>query len=604
MDRGHRESYGTLTGDHKFIGKLKNGVSQNQAKQLLTPLVNDRWQQGVAEFSFFKGWSVVMEVRSVKDIILGDSGSIAALLLAGVICLVLIACANISNLFMSRTAEKQRQMAIQAAIGANKKHLFKAIFTETSLLMYLSITFALILAKAGFYLMQQYLDEFLPRVNELSLNPVTLVCAVLITITFALFFAKLSIRVLNYHTLNSTLQSSGKGSGLQVSKNTRQVLIASQIALATVLVFANFSLLKGAVKTINTPIGFTTDNISTLILNFSSTQFSSQKEAIPIMAEIMAKLTALPQVESIAQGSSPLDNFSILVLTKLAGNERYTPYFKRVDLNYFNMIEQPLLQGENFTLVDRRDNNNVMIVNQAFAKQLKADGDVIGLRLTSVGTADFKIIGIVKDIVIPGQAIFGSDKTAGVPRAYAPNGLSGKIFMLKLKSGQSVSREALGKLLAEVDSRYSVFSFNSASDMLTQKLFTEITTAITTAALAFITVFLAGIGLYGILSYSTQMRRFELGTRMAVGAKRRDLILMIIKDNMKPIIVGVFFSLVILLSVYLSFSAELSSYITMQLAPLFIVTLLLISTLSLVACYVPLRNIINFPAVNSLRGSE
>jgi ABC-type antimicrobial peptide transport system permease subunit len=100
------------------------------------------------------------------------------------------------------------------------------------------------------------------------------------------------------------------------------------------------------------------------------------------------------------------------------------------------------------------------------------------------------------------------------------------------------------------------------------------------------------------------MRRFEIGTRMAIGAKRGDLILLIIKDNVKPIVFGLLLSLVILLSVYFFFSVELSSYITAQLAPLFLVTLVLISTLSLLACYLPLRRFINSPAINSLRGNE
>ena len=604
-DQGSRESFLSIKGNFKFIGQLKKELNKSQAQQLLTPLVSERWQEGVADMEFFKAWSIEMRVRSVKDVMLGESEFIAVMLLAGVIGLVLIACANISNLFIARTAEKQRQMAIQAAIGATKKHLFKGMFAETSLLMLMSIILALVLAKGGFYIMQQYLASVLPRVDELSLNPITLSCAALITLVFALFFAKLSTRIINYRALNASLQSSGKGSGLQVSTKTRQVLIASQVALATLLVFANFSLLKDAVKTINTPIGFTTNNISTLTLNFSSTPISSQEEVIAIMAEIIEKLKALPQVEAIAHGSSPLDGFGIKLLTKLDDNEGHSPYLKRIDHRYFKLIEQPLLQGENFTKLDSRDNKYSMIVNQAFAKQLKPDGDVVGMRLVSINEPEFKIIGIVKDIAIPGDTPFGSDDVAApIPRAYLPDNLNDNKFILKIKAGQSISRQQLGKLLAEVDARYSVFSFKSADDMLTQSLFTQITTAVTTTALTLITFFLAGIGLYGILSYSTQMRRLELGTRMAVGAKRYDLIFMIIKDNMKPIIVGVLFSLVILLSVYLSFSTELSSYITMQLAPLFVVTILLISTLSLLACYLPLRKFINVPAISSLRGHE
>jgi len=600
-----RQSFGNISGNLKFIGRLKDGVSQSQAQQLLTPLVSDRWQEGVAEIGFFKGWSIVMQIRSVKEVILGQSESIAVMLLAGVIGLVLIACLNITNLFMARTAEKQRQMAIQAAIGATKKHLFKAMLAETSILMFMSIILALVLANTGFYIMQQYLGAILPRVNELSLNPITFGCAVLITITFALFFAKLSTRMINYRALNTTLQSSGKGSGLQVSKKTRQVLIASQVALATVLVFANFSLLKDAVKTINAPIGFTTNNISTLILNFSSTDFPSQEEATPIMAEIMEKLEALPQVESLAQGNSPLDGYSVRALTNVANNERYTPYFKGIDQRYFSMIEQQILQGDNITLVDRKDRTNVMIVNQAFAKQLKADGDVIGMQISTGRPDPFKIVGIVKDIAIPGDTPIGSDNAAeGVPRAYVPNGLGGQSFMLKLKPEQSVSRQQLGKLLAEVDSRYSVFSFNSADDILTQSLFSEITTAVTTAVLASLVFLLAGIGLYGILSYGTQLRRFELGARMAIGATRKHLVSMIISDNTKAVLIGFVGSIVLFALAYIGLSEYIQPFLTWQVLPMIVATLVLIILVTLFACYWPLRQYINQAAIYSLRGSD
>jgi len=598
----YRKRFGNSNRRLKFIGQLKEGLTQSQAQQILTPLVNNRWQEGVADIEFFKGWSIEMRVRSVKNVILGGSKSIALMLLAGVVGLILIACANISNLFMSRTAEKQHQMAIQAAIGATKKHLFKTMFAETSLLMFMSLILALVLAKVGFYIMQQYLDAVLPRISELFLTPMTFGFVVLITVVLALFFAKLSTRMINYRTLNTRLQSSNKGSGLQVSKKIRHVLIVSQVALATVLVFANFSLLKGAVKTINAPIGFATNNISTLVLNFSSKDNPSQEEAIAIMAEIMEKIEALPQVKSISQSSTPLGGFGLLTVTNLIDNEKYTPHSKWVGHQYFNMIEQPLLQGDNFSVLDRRERINVMIVNQAFAKRLKADGNVLGMQVSTGRPEPFNIIGVVKDITLPSNTVKNS-KSVDVPRAYRANSLSTETFMLKLKPGQSVSRDQLGKLLAEVDDRYSVFSFTSADDMLTQSLFTEITTAVTTATLALITFFLAGIGLYGILSYSTQIRRFELGTHMAVGAKRGDLIKLIIKDNARAILFGMLFSIGMLLLLTFTFSEQVNHYLTLQLLPVFIVTLAMISILSLFACYFPLRQYINKPVIHALKGN-
>jgi predicted permease len=602
---GQRQNFGNISNNLKFIGLLNEGVSPSQAQQLLTPLVNDRWQEGVAHIDFFKGWAININVRSVKDVMLGQSESIAVMLLAGVVGLVLIACANISNLFMSRTAEKQRQMAIQAAIGATKKHLFKAMLAETGLLMFMSIILALVLAKLGFYIMQQYLGAVLPRVNELSLTPITFGSALLVTIAFALFFANLSTRMINYRELNTTLQSSGKGSGLQVSKKTRHVLIASQVALATVLVFANFSLLKDAVKTINEPLGFETNNISTLILNFSSTDFPSQEEAIPIMAEIMEKLEALPQVASLSQSTSPLDSSNIRALINVANNERFTPNYQEVSHTYFNMIEQALLQGDNFTLADRKDLTNVMIVNQAFAKQLKADGDVLGMQISTGNPNLFKIVGIVKDIVVPGETAMGSDSGIGpIPRAYVPIGLGRQSFMLKLKPQQSLSREQLGKLLAEVDSRYSVFSFNAASDILTQRLFAKITTAVTTAILAFLVFLLAGIGLYGILSYGTQLRRFEIGARMAIGATRKHMVTMIVEDNTKPVLVGFIGSVVLFALAYIGLSEYIQPFLTWQVLPMLLATLVLIIMITLFACYWPLRKYINQPAIFSLRGSD
>ncbi|MCJ8319127.1 MAG: ABC transporter permease [Colwellia sp.] len=602
-----RQNFGEVNDNLMFIGLLKKGVSSSQAQQLLTPLVSERWQEGVADDDFFKGWSIDMRVRPIKEVILGQSESIAVMLLAGVIGLVLIACVNISNLFMSRTAEKQRQMAIQAAIGATKKDLFKAIFAETSLLMFVSTILALLLANGGFYIIQQYLGSILPRVNELSLKPITFGCAIFITLVFALFFAELSTRMINYHALNITLQNSGKGSGLQVSKKTRQLLIASQVALATVLVFANFSLLKGAVKTINAPIGFVTDNISTLVLNFSSTDLPSRAETVQIMAEIMAKVEALPQVEAIAQGSTPLNGYYVRALSNLYNNEKYTPYSKYVDHKYFSLIEQQLLQGDNFTSIDSRDGANVMIINQSFAKQLKPDGDVLGMQISTGAPDLLKIIGIVKDITLSGYTPTNLDTTAsssGVPRVYLPIGLGDKIFMIKFKLGQSISRQQLGKLLAEVDSRYSVFSFNSANNLLTRSLFTEITTAVTTATLALITFFLAGIGLYGILSYSIQLRRFELGVRMAIGAKRSDVIKLIIKDNASSIVLGVLASFVVLVMLTVGFNEQIDNYLTLSLLPVLIITLSAISFISFIACYLPLRQYINQPAIHSLKGSE
>jgi len=597
------ESFTNITPNYKFLGLIKKGLNSSQVEQILTPGVSEKWQEGVTKFSFFKKWSVKIEIRALKNVVLGNSSSITSMLLFGVIGLVLIACVNISNLFMARTAEKQRNMAIQAAVGATRKDLFRMTFFEISILMFISILVAIIIAQTGFYLIQQHLNAVLPRAAELSLNMITFSMAITLCFGLAFCFAKLSVRLINYKALNLTLQSSGKGSGIQVSKKTRQRLIASQVALATILVFANVTLLKESVNKIIAPNGFNTSNLSTLILSYSGQNLPSNTEIEPIMKEVIEKLEFLPQVESISQSSSPLDGFGIKALT--VENEKFTPYFKRVDEKYFQIIEQSLIQGDNLTLIDRKDKTSMVVVNQAFANQLKEDGDVLGMHLVSMGEPDFIVKGVVKAINIPGETAFGSDEISEqIPRVYAANSLSEKIFLIKTKDNQTLSRAQLAKLVSEIDSRYMIFNYLIASESLRTRLFVEITTAASTSVLAFLVLLLAGIGIFGVLSYGTQLRKFELGTRMAIGATRKDIITLIIRDNTKPFFYGVLSSLVLTSAIFVLYQSEMKPFFTLDSISIIVATISLILFVVLLACYFPLRKYINVSPINTLRGNE
>jgi ABC-type antimicrobial peptide transport system permease subunit len=149
-----------------------------------------------------------------------------------------------------------------------------------------------------------------------------------------------------------------------------------------------------------------------------------------------------------------------------------------------------------------------------------------------------------------------------------------------------------------------IYDYQSLSSVQNQAHFSQRTAAISTAILALITLGLAGIGIYGILSYSSQTRRFEIGTRMAIGAKGKDIVLMVIKDNTTALFAGVVVSLLLLLSLYLMFTQKFNYYLNIESVWLFIGTSLLITMLSMIACYLPLRRYIDKPVVHSLKGNE
>ncbi len=598
LDVRMKERWGNISGALYFAGKLKDTLSAAQAEQIITPLVNDTWVENVVSMPFFNGWAIEMQLESFQTAIVGDSQNTVYKLLAGVLGLVLIAFANIANLFMSRTAEQQRQLAIYAALGAKKHHLFRGLLAESGLLMSLSLLVALVVASLGFSLLQANLASELPRINELGVNYITFLASIILAFSFALLFAFLSSKMINYRALNSMLQASGKGTGVQVSKRFRQGLIVSQVAIATVLVFTNITLFKEAVDTITQPPGYTVDNMTQMSLSVSASEFPPEEEVAAAMVQLKKSLLALPQVESISQSSSVLDGFGLWALTAVASGENFTPENNSISHNYFTMIGQALLEGDYFSEADIIDRNRVMIVNDEFAKRLNPDGSALGLQISPGAESEpFTITGVVKGAKMPAES--------EVPmRAYTPANLANTQMTLKLRDGQSIEPEQVVTAIKSVSSLYALFNLETLDSQKKRRLFTQYTTATTTATLAVITLFLASVGLYGILSYGTQMRRFELGTRMAIGAKRKDLVGLIVKDNLWVIVLGIASSIVVMLGIYIGYTEALLAYMSVDLLPIFLTTILSIALLSLFACYWPLRQYINHPAIHSLRGSD
>jgi predicted permease len=605
-----RKAWGSIDEDLVVVAKLGKNSSIVQTEQQLSPLVNQKWQEGVASDEFYDGWKVDIRVTQLKSAILENHQQSVLLLLAGVFGLVLIACSNIANLFIARMAQLQKTLAISAAVGAKKGHLFRLLLAESSLLMFASLLIALAFASVGFEVLQLNLTQVFPRVEEVALSMFTLSSAFFFAGLFALFFAFLGNKMVNYRAISQHLHGSGKGVDIQVSKKVRYSLIVSQVAIAGVLVFGNLSLFTQALKVINEPVGVNTDNF--VDVSFSTKRRPTQEEIDgPVLGTaIKNSLLALPQVEAVSNSQSPLSGFYDMALTDVATNEHMTPGVKWIDEEYFQLIEQPLLVGDYFTVRDIREgftgpegkvDNMVMIINDVLAKKVIPKGasldDALGKKFKMDEQGVFTVIGIVKGMKMPGA------KTIPV-RAYVPSSVHSISMVVKIRENQTLSREQVVKAVSEVTSLFALFSMKDVAEIHQQLLFSERATAITTGTLALLTIVLAALGLFGILSYSTQMRRFEIGTRLALGAQRRDIIKLIVFDNLIAVIIGIIICIFVSIALMIGFNEQLENIINVSLIPLFLLTLLLISSIAFNACYLPLRTYINKPALYSLRGSE
>ncbi|WP_448546543.1 ABC transporter permease [Thalassotalea fusca] len=586
--------WGHIRPNLTFIGKLKTNVSFAQAEQSISNLVNDIWQQNVADISLFDGWQIQMHIRSLHEIILGDTDQTAYLLLCAILGLLIIACTNIANLFMSRVSEQKRNYAIRAAVGAKSNHIFNHFFTESILLMFFSTVIGLLVASTGIWLTKEVLMSTLPRIEELSINDVTLVSAVISVLLLATFFAWVCNKMIDRKHLITQLHTGGKGTSKQVSKLVRNAFLAAQVTIASVIVFASMNVFDNSLAKIIQPLNFSTNNNSHMVL--SSPRDLSTDERKATMLEMIEKLKRLPSVTSISQSNSPLIATGQAAFITADTNSRYTVENRRVDDKYFKLIQQPLLEGRYFNYSDIKDQNPVIIINQSFAKHIAPDKSAVGMTLSTPNNQSLTIIGVVKGIVIPGSS--------NVPmRSYRPATLSSATLLLSTQENQELARSELLNLIQETAPNWTLFDYTPLKKIHDQLLFTKVSAAVSSLIIATFTLFLSGVGIYGLVNHNTRLRQFELGIHLAIGAKKRDVVNLVLSDNMRPIYLGMFTSAIIMLVTinYLNFGSDSGLHLDFLIS--ITLTFTFILTMSLLACYLPLRKYINTRPINNLRSS-
>jgi predicted permease len=584
-----------------IIGQLADKYSLVQATNKSTTYVNQTWQEKVATQEYFKGWHVEIKLNSFADKIIGDSRRVVYLLVVSVVCMVLIAMMNIINLFTSRLFEGRHNLSIHASVGAKPNAIFKTLFIETSLLIIASLLVAIVIALFGFELLQHYLVSALPRVSELSLNGFTFLSALLLGGVVIFTFSILGAKSINYKMLNQGLTTSGKGNKAQISVSIRNGLVIGQISIAAVLIFVCSYISLKAIDQITFEDGLKAENLLSLQLRMFADELPSAQERDVLMDQVKQALIVLPEVDNVSRSSSPLTGYlNTWSLLELDSMKRVLPQGRIVDHQYFLMSGQRLIEGNLFTEQQVQDKVKNLIINQQLADIIAPNNSALGKRLSFGSSADdelaFVVSGVVSGLKIPGE-------TSIPPQVYRPLNNAFNMTIL-LRENQTLTKERIMNVLAEVSSIFKIFKLEKLTALKNNKLFAYFVSLTVTVTITIVSILLTFIGLYGILSYSSQMRRFEIGTRMAVGARGKDIIGLIVKDNVRTLLTGIMLSMLILLVFYLGFSDHIRSYLNLEMIPLFVITIVVIALTSFIACYLPLRKYISKPAIHSLRGSE
>ena len=585
------------------IARLKPEVSVAQAEQEMTAIAAQlaqefpRANQDVGAAVVPLPEQTVGQVRTALWILLGAVGFV-----------LLIACANIANLLIARGAERQREFAVRAALGALRGRLLGQLMTESILLAFLGSVGGLILAVWGIDLILALSPANLPRVDEIKIDLSVLGFVLGLALLTALIFGLVPAWQFSRPDLQETLKKSSGRMGGVMSHRLRQVLIVVEVALALVLLTGAGLLVRSFVSVLQIKPGFVTDHVVTLQVFYGNRE-TKPSQAASFFTNTLERITALPGVKGAGAVSMlPLDDDTIESRGRVVIAGRPAPQTGQDPMawaaiatpEYFQTMGIPLLRGRLFTRFDSADAAPVALINETMARRYWPNEDPIGQKITVSSFAKPKereIIGVVGDV-----RHTGLDDTPQ-PQFYEPHAQTSigmMTYVVRTEADPLTVLPAIKQQIWAVERDMPLADVATMDERVRKTLGERRFHLLLLSLFAAMALVLAACGIYGVMAYLVTQRTHELGVRMALGAQSADVLKLVIGQGMKLALMGlgvglvVAFALTRLLTSFL-FGVSATDPVT------FAAVAILLAVVALLACYIPARRATKVDPMIALR---
>lgn len=595
-----KNKWGLFYDSVKLIALLKKSKSssiQNVARKL-TDRYAAMYHENNLDASGAQEKSLKVTLVPLAKYLIGDSYVSSLLMLAGMLGLLAIVVANVTNLILARSAQKNRDYAVFASLGAKPKHIYQHILIECGVLMSVSGVLALTISLAASpYLIDITKDSF-PRVSQLSFGFSELIFLISVCTALSFLFAFLTYKQTDYRHLVLSLKSSGKGNGKQVSKKTRRFLIMSQVIIATLMLTSTLTILTQSLKIWFEPVTVDVRDTYLTRIQLKGGEKLNDEASTQMMIQLRDELRKANAFEEVSFSSRwPYSSRWGLTLSKEPGDqEEFNINMTPIDESWLSLFNVELLKGRNFTEYDVKSQAKLILVNESAAKTMSPEKDIVGQRFYwSSLDSHVEVVGMIKDVKIPG--------TEQKPLLYTA--INSELFLvIKSKKDQTLSDKSFSEYLRQANPSLELGMFMGLEPLYNKRRAPEKTMIAMSLGLSLITIAIVAMGLYGILSYQVNMRRLEFGIRMSLGAKASHIIRQCFMETLMPSMIGVSFSLVSGIIIFINFASQIETVImaasTAWILP-FLVSLGLILCLILLSCVIPLKPIVSMPPVNSLR---
>lgn len=597
------------------IARLKPGLTIGEAQAKLETFASQLSAEYPVDYPAAVRWTP--RLVSVQEDLVGNVRTELLVLFGAVAFVLLIACVNLANLILSRSASRQREIAVRLALGAGQRRLLTQMLTESLLLSFVAGSVALLTVVWMKASLLRLAPDNLPRLSEVNFGGGVLLFAFGLSLATGILFGLVPALQASNISQVSHLREGSRGSGSsRTQARLSRWLVISEIALSLILLVGAGLLLRSFWRLLEVQPGFNPHGIVTAQIwmpvpnNPAADPYRPPDKRAAFLREAVRRVATIPGVEAVAIGgtnSLPMGggrNGFPFAIEGRPNDSQYAPVaeFAGVSPNYFELLKTPLISGRVFADSDVPSSQRVAIIDQTLANRYWPGQDPLGQHISFNGgpipaNPAVTIVGVVGDMKSD------SFEAPLAPHIYLPvfqGPPYASVLFLKTNSNPGALSDQIRREVQSIDSNLPLFSVRTMDEVITRSMAERRFALEILAVFAGVALLLAAIGIYGVMSYAFSRRIHELGIRIALGAQRNDILRMTLNEGMRLVLFGLGLG-VIGAFILTRFLRSLLFNVTATDPLVFASIAALLAAVALLACYIPARRATRVDPLVALR---